>query len=87
MPYKGEVLDLKQEISDVIEASGLSLFECSKTETDAQEFVNSRLTYLHQWLKHFAVAEGTSAIISSKLKEGDVIRSTERNSCDGGFGY
>ena len=57
-------MNLEKEIKEILQSSGLSLFECDKTETDAQEFVQQNLRYVHDWLKRFAPSnsEGTDSI-------------------------
>ncbi len=69
VPYRGESLDVQDIVRQTIDASSLSLFESGKIETDAQEFVNSRLVYLHQWLTEFASSKSHFSLLFCTLRD------------------
>ena len=65
VPYRGQSIDMQDIIRQTIDSSGLSLFESDKTEIDAQEFVNSRMVFLHQWLTEFASSKSHFSLFSA----------------------
>lgn len=69
VPYRGEVLDLEKEISKVIDSCGLSLFECGKTEEEAEAYVRQNLQHLQKWIQHFATKQNDGPLsLKERLK-------------------